>query len=151
MWVLQRHPDNTHQNLKTPSPLAFSRSLSLWAIKPLGKTHNKESNSSSKHVSLHFMGTKRSVQCGVVPLWLWFVPNATKTAHSHDVSGSAILLSNTDTGFSKTALYPQVNRPQWDNACCEITGWKRAVSLSRNKANGFSPKFTSKVLVIVLW
>lgn len=31
-------------------------------------------------------------------------------AHCHDVSGSAVLLSN--TGFSKEALYPRVNRPQ---------------------------------------
>lgn len=76
----------------------------------------------------------KAVQCGVVPLWLWFVPNATNgMAHCHDVSGSTILLSNTNTGFfSKTALYPQVNRPRWDNGCCEITGWKRAVSMSRN-------------------
>lgn len=67
-----------------------------------------------------------------------------KMARCHDVSGSAIPLSNTDTGFSCTALYPRVNTPRWDNACCEITGWKSAVSMSGNTADDFSPEFTIK-------
>ena len=45
--------------------------------------------------------------------------------------------------FSKKALYPRVNRPQWDNACCEITGWKRAVRTSRSTAHELAPNFTS--------
>lgn len=107
MRALQRHPDNTHQNLKTPSPLAFSKSLSLWAIKPLGKTHNKESNSSSKHVSLHFMGTERSVQCGVVPLWLWFVPNATKRHTVMTCQGQPFCSQTLTQAFQRQLFIPK--------------------------------------------
>lgn len=107
IWTLQRHPDNTHQNLKTPSLLAFSKSLSLWAIKPLGKTHNKESNSSSKHVSLHFMGTKRSVQCGVVPLWLWFVSSATKRHTVMTCQGQPFCSQTLTQAFQRQLFIPK--------------------------------------------
>lgn len=129
-WTVQTHPDNIHQNFKTPSLWAFTKSFSLWAIKPRGKTRNRESNTSLKHVSLHAMGWKRSA-VWFSTLSLWFVPNATKWHTVMTCQGQPFCSQTLTHSFSKTALYPQVNRPQWDNACCEITGWKLAVSMSR--------------------
>lgn len=135
MWTLQRHLGSIQQMLKKNKQnkkqnvfFPFNSKIHCTVL----HLHNEE----LKHILGHALWSQTCIfagkQCGVAGC-----PSdcdqlqIPQMAYCHDVSGSAFLLSHTDIGFSKnTALYPRVNRPQWDNTCCEIAGWKYGVTMS---------------------
>lgn len=138
MWTLQRHLGSIQQMLKKQTKqktkCVFSKSFQLkdplHCVTPSQRGIKTHFRTCFVKPNMHFRW--KAMWCGRVSCDcdLLQIP---QMAYCHDVSGSAFLLSHTDIGFSKnTALYPRVNRPQWDNTCCEIAGWKYGVTMSRN-------------------
>ncbi len=123
------------------SPRAFSKSFSLGAITPRGKTHNKELNSSSKHVSLHSSG--KAMWCGVVPLWLWFVPNATKWHTVMTCQGQPFCSQTLTQAFQRQPFIPEsTDHSEIMLVVRSQVGNVQSVCLETQ--HKFSPKFTNE-------